>query len=223
MKYSLKTKFIFIVITLLISFVLINILYDFFYGDDIDNLYDKLYFKFKYYSREILETTINYDSISTDNVLCKGNISIKLSSVDYEKSSGLLKTNFEIYSNDKSFLDELRFMLCVHNDTELFYNSPIGDMLFVGNTDYLLYNKSLYSKLSAKKFDISKLDEDTKFDIVSTSNTHCKSIELEFNIGTEMQSRVYIEFLDLIYKQLYNVSRKVFDPLGEFRFVINIQ
>lgn len=225
MKYSLKKKFIFICIALLIFFVLINILYDFFYGDDIDNLYDKLYFRFRYYSREILETTINYNDSNTNNVLSKDNISIKLSSIDYEKSSGLLKANFEIYTKDESFLDKLHFMLRIHNNTELFYNSSVGDMLFVGNTDYLLYNKNLYPKLSAKKFDISKLDEATRVDIVNTSNTNCKSIELNFNLGEnyEIQDKLYIEFLDLIYKPLYKISHKVFDPLGEFRFIINIQ
>lgn len=225
MKHNLKKKFVFIIIGLLMCFILINILYDFFYGDDIDNLYDKLYFRFRYYSREIIETTINSNDDSANNVLFQNNISVKLSSIDYDKTSGLLNANFDIYTNNEESLDKLRFMLCIHDDKSIFYNSSVGDMIFVGNTDYLLYNKNLYSKLSAKKLDVSKLDEDTQFNIVSTPNTSYKSIELNLNLGKnyEIQDKLYIEFLDLIYKTPNNTSHKIFDPLGEFKFVINIQ
>lgn len=215
-------KFIIVVLWLLFLGLIINLLYDFFRGDNVNNLYDKLYFRAKYYSREIIETTINYNDTSKNNIISKNNISIKLSNISYEKENGLLNANFEIYTNDNSYLEKLRFMLCAHDDKSMFYNKSVGDMLFVGNTDYLLYNKDLYSKLSNKKYDIIKLDVDSQFRINNTENTNCKSVELKFNLGKNeiIQDKFYIEFLDLIYRQLNQVSNKIFDPLGEFKFII---
>lgn len=216
----MKKKFFIISICFIVFFILINIFYDFFYGDNINNIIDKILFRKNYYLREILEC--NYNEKNSVAILSKNNISIKLSNVNYETEAGVLNVNFDIYTNNNEVLNELRFMLCVHDNKTMFYNNSVGDMLFVGNTDYLVYNKNLYSKLSTKKLNYSKLNEEKKFDIVNTSSPSCKNIKLEFNLGEnyKIQDKLYIEFLDLIYKPQNDTSHKIFNPLGEFKFVI---
>lgn len=215
-------KFIIIGIFFFIFFIFVNIFYGFFYEDNINSLRDKITFRIKYYSREILEQCLEYNKDSYAKI-SKDNISIELYNLSYEQSSGLLSINFNFYTNDKQILEKLRFMLRVHDDKNIYYNKSVGDLLFVGNTDYLLYNKNLYSKLSTKGLDTNQLDEDTSFNISNLENGKYKTLSLTFNLGEnyKISDNLYIEFLDLIYKPQYNNCYKIFNYLGEFKYKIS--
>lgn len=218
-------KFIIIGVILFIFFILVNIFYGFFYEDNVDNLIDKLSFRMKYYSREILECNLNYnkDEANINNVISKDNISIELYNINYDQSSGKLETNFKIYLNNEQNLEKLRFMLRVHDNKNIYYNKSVGDILFVGNTDYLLYNKNLYFKLSSKGLDTKKLDDDTSFNLSNSENGNYKILSLTFNLGAnyKISDNLYIEFLDLIYKPESDNCYKIFKHLGEFKYKIS--
>lgn len=216
-------KFIAIGIFFLILFIFVNIFYGFFYEDNIDSLLDKITFRIKYYSREILEYSLDYNKNEMHSIISKDNISIELSNINYEQSSGKLTADFNFYTNDEKNLEKLRFMLRIHDNKNIYYNKSVGDNLFVGNTDYLLYNKNLYFKLSTKGLDTSKLDEDTSFKFSNLENGKCKalSVVLDLDENYKISDNLYIEFLDLIYKPKYDNSYKVFNYLGEFRYKIS--
>lgn len=219
----MKKKFIVIGIFFFIFFVFVNIFYGFFWEDNIDNLLDKIYFRIKYNSREILETSLKYNKNKLPIIISKDNISVELYNINYEQSSGQMITNFKIYSNDGQTLEKLRFMLRVHDNKNVYYNKSVGDNLFVGNTDYLLYNKNLYYKLSTKGLDTGKLNDDTTFKLSNSEKSNCKNLSLSFNLDKnyKISDSVYIEFLDLIYKLEQNNSYKIFNYLGEFRYKIS--
>ncbi len=220
----MKKKFLVITICFIIFFILVNIFYNFFYGDDIDNIMDKILFRKNYYLREIIEC--NYDKNSSECIISKGNISIRLNNINYENSNRTLKVNFDFYTNDSKPLKSLRSMLRVHDDSNIYYNKSIGDRtLFVGNTDYLLYNKNLYSQISTKGFLTNQLNEDEIFDFSNTINSNCLQLELMFDLDkdNELSKVLYIEFLDLIYKCEYDNSNKIFYPIGECKFIIDLK
>ncbi len=216
-------KFIIICIFFFVFFILVNIFYGFFYEDNIDSLQDKITFRIKYYSREILEHSFNNNENELPAITSKDNISIELSNINYEQESGKMTINFKFYTNDEKNLEKLRFMLRIHDNKNIYYNKSVGDNLFVGNTDYLLYNKNLYSKLSTKGLDTSKLDEDTSFKFSNLENGKYKTLSLTFNFGEnyKISDNLYIEFLDLIYKPECDNSYKLFNYLGEFRYKIS--
>jgi len=219
----LRKKFIIISILFFCFFILINIFYGFFYDDNIDNLLDKLSFRINYYSREILEQCLDYNKTKLPTIISKDDMSIELSNINYEQSSKKLSIDFNFYTNDERNLEKLRFMLRVHDGKKIYYNKSVGDNLFVGNTDYLLYNKNLYFKLSTKGLDSSKLDENTSFNLSDLENGKYKTLSLIFNLGENCNTldNLYIEFLDLIYKPEYDNCYKIFNYLGELKYKIS--
>ncbi len=218
----MRKKFVIIVILFIVFFILVNTFYGFFYEDNVGNLLDKITFRIKYYSREILEYNLDYNK-DKNAIISKDNISAELYDTNYDPLSGQLTINFKFYTNNEKLIERLRFMLRVHDDEKIYYNHSVGDQLFVGNTDYLLYNKNLYPKLSTKGFDTSKLDEETSFRFSSLENGKYKTLSLTFNLGknNETSNNFYVEFLDIIYAPKYDNSYKVFDYLGEFRYKIS--
>lgn len=162
MKYSFKKKVVFVTIWFLILYILINILYGFFYADDLKMLQNEIKFRIAYNFREIIETTLDYDSYKKDdesNVISKDSISIKLSDIDYEQTTGVLKLNYDFYMNDGQSLDSIGAILRVHDDKKMFYNSFFGVAFVVNRIDYLLFDENIYPITTTKNFDTSKLDD----------------------------------------------------------------
>ena len=81
----MKNKFIILCVSSIFFFILVNIFYGFFYEDNIENIMDKILFRTKYYSREILEKTIKYNNIGNDNIIRKNNISMRLANINYKE------------------------------------------------------------------------------------------------------------------------------------------
>lgn len=219
----MKKKFIILCVSSIIFFILVNIFYGFFYEDNIENIMDKILFRTKYYSREILEKTIKYNNIGNDNIIRKNNISIRLANINYKESSGILKANFELSSNEANSFDKISYMMKINDKQNVFYNERVGEKLYVDNLDYLLFNNNLYNKLSNKRLDTDKLDDETHLITLSKLNETTTNIEITLNLekNYKIQENLYIEFLNLIYQPKSNNSHKVFDGFGSFSFVIN--
>lgn len=217
----MKKKFIVLGILAIIILICINLLYGFFYEDNIKNVVDKFIFRNKYYSREIMDKQVLYGNFESDNQLTKNNISIQLSDISYDQPSGKLDAIFEVSANDNQALDKICFLLKVNDNKNIFYNKRVGEKLFVDNLDYLLYNNDLYYKLSTKDLDTSSLEKQNPIG-TSPKDTNSKTIEMTLYLGEnyEISDNLYIEFLNLIYKPTSSNSHKVFDGYGSFRFVI---
>ena len=221
----MKKKFIILSILIIIFIILINLFYGFFYDDNIENVMDKILFRTKYYSREILDKHLEYNNINDgeEYILSKNNISIKLLNINYEESSGNLKANFEVYANDDKTLNKIHFLSKINDDNNIFYNKQTGVRLYVDNLDYLLYNNNLYDKLSTKNLDTSKLDNENNSISTSQKDSKTKNIEITLNLGEnyKIQNSLYIEYLNIIYKPELHNSYKVFNSYGSFRFIID--
>lgn len=222
MKYSFKKKVIFVTIWFLILYILINILYGVFFADDLKMLQNEIKFRIAYNSREIIETTLDYDSYKKEdasNVLSKDSISIKLSDIDYEQTTGVLKLNYDFYMNDGQSLDCIGAILRVHDDKKMSYNSFFGAAFVINRIDYLLYDENVYPII----FDTSKLDDISFFEIYDSEDGTYQKLDLVFNLGEnyEIQDNLYIEFLNVVYEPLGDFWYKAIEPLGEFKFIIN--
>ena len=103
----------------------------------------------------------------------------------------------------------------------MFYNSIIRKKMYVDNTDYLLYNHNLYNKLSFKDFNIDNLN-DKQFSIVNSNTKNEKNIEVCLNLkeNYELSNNLYIEILGLIYKPKLENSYKLFDSIGELKYIV---
>lgn len=216
----MKKKIIIIFILYIIISILVNIFYGFFYEDDIGNIIDKLNFRKKYNSRKIVTQT--YDAKNDTNSMFSNNIvSISLSNLSYKKNEGKLKFNLIFSLKDKKTIEDLCFILKVHNNNNMFYNSIIGKKMYVDNTDYLLYNHNLYNKLSFKDFNIDNLN-DKQFSIVNSNTKNEKNIEVCLNLkeNYELSNNLYIEILGLIYKPKLENSYKLFDSIGELKYIV---
>lgn len=213
----MKKKVIILSILFIVFFILINIFYDFFYGDNA-SLLDKILFRKKYYSREIVECNVDYNN--PEGTISKNNITVKLVSLKYEEGSGELEAEFDFNVEDGTRLRELRAMLRVHDNQEIFYNSSIGDMLFLGETDYVLYNSNLYSRLSTKNFGIAKQNT-TDFNFSTMYDKKNLKLNLKLGKNYEVLGNLYIEFLDVIYMTDSYYCYKPMYPLGEYKFIIN--
>lgn len=218
----MKKKIIIILILYITISILVNVFYSFFYGDDISNIIDKVDFRKKYYSRKIVVQ--NYDSkINTNSVFSEDMVSISLYNMSYEKKEGKLKFNLNFFLNDKRQIEDLCFILRVYTNNDILYNSIIGEKMYVDNTDYLLYNHTLYNSLSVKNFNTDNLN-DTKFSIVNSLTENTKSIEvcLDIEKNYEITDNLYVEILDLIYKPALDNQYKLFDTLGELKFIVKL-
>lgn len=218
----MKKKFIILGILTILILICINLLYGFFYEDNIKNVVDKFIFRNKYYSREIMDKQMLYGDFENNNILTKNNISIQLSNISYDQPSGKLNAIFEVSANDNQSLDKICFLLKVNDNKNIFYNKRVGEKLFVDNLDYLLYNNDLYYKLSTKNLDTSSLEKQNPIG-TSQKDDQTKNVEMTLYLGEnyEISDDLYIEFLNLIYKPTSSNSHKVFDGYGSFRFVIN--
>lgn len=222
MRCKFKKKFIILSILTIVILVCINLFYGFFYEDNIKNVVDKIIFRTKYYSREIIDKQVLYGDFENNNMITKKNISMQLSNINYDQTNGKLDVNFKVSTNNNQSLDKICFLLKVNDNKNVFYNKRVGEKLFVNNLDYLLYNNDLYYKLSTKDLDTSKLENDG---LISTpqQNKNSKNIEITLYLGEnyEVSDNLYIEFLNLIYKPELDNSYKIFNSYGSFRYIIN--
>ena len=221
----MKKKFIILGILAVVILICINLLYGFFYEDNIENIMDKILFRTKYHSREIIDKHLKYNNIKDEEeyILSKNNISIKLLDINYEESSGNLKALFEIYTTDDKTLNKIHFIPKINDNNNILYNKQVGVKLYVDNLDYLLYNNNLYNKLSTKSFSTNKLDNDDNSIITTQKDSKTKNIEITLNLGENYKIQEYLsfEFLNIIYKPELDNSYKVFNSYGSFRFIID--
>ena len=219
----MKKKFIILWIFSIILFILVNIFYGFFYEDNIEKIVDKILFRTKYYSREILEESVEYSNTQNDNKLTKNNISIRLENIKYEETSGILKANFELSSIEPNYLNEISYIMKIDDKKNIFYNERVGEKLYVDNLDYLLFNHDLYDKLSTKKLNTDRLEIKENLINLSKTNDNTTNIEILLNLEKhyKIQNCLSFEFLNLIYKPKSYNSYKVFNGFGSFKFVIN--
>lgn len=211
----MKKKVIILSILFIVFFILINIFYDFFYGDNA-SLLDKILFRKKYYSREIVECNVDYNN--PEGTISKNNITVKLVSLKYEEESGELEAEFDFNVEDGTELYEICAMLRIHDGQNIFYNSCVGRKMFLGETDYTLYNKNLYQKISTKGFEVSKQNEPKE-----EETPLGRKGKLNFNLekNYKISDKLYIEFLDVIVQMEPIDYYKPMYPLGEYRFIIN--
>lgn len=217
MKFLKKLFIVFIWIFLLNIFVMLA--YGFFYEDDANKLKDMLTYKFKFHTRTIAKTSLEYNKFNdAQNVVSKNNISIKLTDINYDKTSGNLKLNFDFYTNDKQNFDRnIGTILRIYDDNNLFYNSLLGN-LSTENKEFLLEEKKY------KNLDDSFLDESSNFEIMDSEQGYCKKVEINLNLGKDYQilNALNIEFQDFMYRTVDEfLAHRAIEPLGEFKFIIN--
>ncbi len=215
---SFKKKFILIFIWLLLLIIIINLLYGFIYGNDIELLKEELKFNFKYYTRKTVQSTIDYEKDSALNtIISKNNISIKLNKLNYDKVTGKLNLDFEFYTNDNQVLDKnIGSIVRIYDSKNIFYNSFIGEAV-TENT------QRLSNKKVNKKLDGSKLNKN-KFEVYDSENRNSKKVNIELQLGEnyEILNKLNIELLDFTYKTVDEfLYHRVIEPMGEFKFVIN--
>lgn len=219
----MKKKFIILGILAIIILICINLLYGFFYEDNIKNIMDKILFRTKYHSREIIDKQVLYGNFEKDSMITKNNISLKLSSINYEETSGILNADFELSSTEPNFLEEICYIMKINDKQNIFYNKRVGEKLYVDNLDYLLFNHDLYNKLSSKNLKTDKSENTTNLITLSKLNNNTTNIKILLYLekNYKVQESLSFEFFDLIYKPESNNSHKVFDSFGSFRFIIN--
>lgn len=227
---SFKKKVIFAIIYVLILIIVINILHIFFYRqiaffkEQLKQVPEKISFRKEYYSRKILETTLDYDNYSqNENILSTEDISIKLRDINYDKPSGVLKANFDFYMNDGQCLDDVRFKLKSTDKEYLFYDNQVGDIAYMDNFDYLFYDQHEFYKVANKHLNQSKINRTKEFEIATSDDGMNKTFQLEFNLGKnyEIKEKINISFFNVIYRPLGDFLYKAIEPLGEFKFIIN--
>lgn len=217
MKFLKKLFIVLIWIFLLNIFVMLA--YGFFYENDASKLKEVAVYKFRFHTRTIAKTSLEYDKFNdAQNVVSKNNISIKLADINYEKASGNLKLNFEFYTNDKQNFDRnIGTILRIYDDNNLFYNFSLGN-LSTENKELLLEEKKY------KELDDSLLDESSNFEIMDSEQGYCKKVEINLNLGKDYQilNALNIEFQDFTYRteDEFLVHRAI-EPMGEYKFIVN--
>lgn len=215
---SFKKKFILIIIWLLLLGIIINILYGFIYENDAELLKEELKFNFRYYTRTVVQASLNYEEEKQPSaVVSKNNISIKLNDISYDKITGKLKLDFEFYTNDNQiFCKNIGAIARIYDSKNIFYNSLIGNAV-TENKEQLL-NKSVN-----KKLDDSKINN-SDFEIFDSENGNSKKVEIDLELGEnyEISENLNIEFLDFTYKIVDEfLYHRAIEPMGEFKFVVN--
>lgn len=215
---SFKKKFILIFIWLLLLVLIINVLYGFVYENDAEILKEELKFNFRYYTRTVVQTSLNYEDDNDLNaIVSKNNISIKLNNINYDKVAGKLKLDFEFSTNDSQiFAENIGTILRIYDSKNIFYNSLLGNMA-TENQERLL------SKTINKKLDYSKLNN-INFEVLDLENGSSKKVEIDLELGGnyEITDKLNIEFFDFTYKTVDEfLYHRAIEPMGEFKFVIN--
>lgn len=215
---SFKKKFILIIIWLLLLGIIINILYGFIYENDAELLKEELKFNFRYYTRTVVQASLNYEEEKQPStVVSKNNISIKLNDINYDKITGKLKLDFEFYTNDNQiFGKNIGAIARIYDSKNIFYNSLIGNAV-TENKEQLL-NKSVN-----KKLDDSKINN-SNFEIFDSENRNSKKVEIDLELSEnyEISENLNIEFLDFTYKIVDEfLYHRAIEPMGEFKFVVN--
>lgn len=215
---SFKKKFILIIIWLLLLGIIINILYGFIYENDAELLKEELKFNFRYYTRTVVQASLNYEEEKQPSaVVSKNNISIKLNDISYDKITGKLKLDFEFYTNDNQiFGKNIGAIARIYDSKNIFYNSLIGNAV-TENKEQLL-NKSVN-----KKLDDSKINN-SNFEIFDSENRNSKKVEIDLELSEnyEISENLNIEFLDFTYKIVDEfLYHRAIEPMGEFKFVVN--
>lgn len=216
---SFKKKFILILIWLVLLGVLINVLYGFIYENDAEILKEELKFNFRYYTRTIVKKKLNYQEFNNeDSSISKNNISIKLSEINYDETTGKLKLDFEFSTNDNQIFDtNIGCITRIYDSQNIFYNSLVGSM----GTEYTerLLNKNMYKKLSD-----SKLNKNNIYELVDLDDETSKKLEINLELGENYKVSNYlnIEFLDFTYKTVDEfLYHRAIEPIGEFQFMIS--
>lgn len=212
----MKKKFFIILLLLLISFVIVNLSYDFFMIDGVKSIREKIVYRRFYNEREVLE------NVNNENELTHGNITVELKEKSYDKETGKIKMFFVFSHVDNFEIYNMYSMLRVHDGSKMFFNKAVGEnKSFVDDIDYFVYNYNLYSMLSNKEFEIDAIDFDEKFFFMREGKT--QELEIILDIGKEYQKGdvIYVEFLDLLFSA-GGFPQKAFDYLGEFRFKIEL-
>lgn len=215
---SFKKKFILIIIWLLLLGIIINVLYGFIYENDAELLKEELKFNFRYYTRTVVQASLNYEEEKQPSaVVSKNNISIKLNDINYDKITGKLKLDFEFYTNDNQiFGKNIGAIARIYDSKNIFYNSLIGNAV-TENKEQLL-NKSVN-----KKLDDSKINN-SNFEIFDSENRNSKKVEIDLELSEnyEISENLNIEFLDFTYKIVDEfLYHRAIEPMGEFKFVVN--
>lgn len=215
---SFKKKFILIFIWLLLLVLIINVLYGFVYENDAEILKEELKFNFRYYTRTIVQTSLNYeDSNNLNGMVSKNNISIKLNNINYDKITGKLKLDFDFSTNDNQiFSENIGTILKIYDSKKIFYNSLLGNMV-TENQERLL------SKNMNKKLYDSNLNN-VNFEVLDLENGSSKEVEIDLELGEnyEISDKLNIEFWDFSYKTADEfLYHRAIEPMGEFKFVIN--
>lgn len=216
---SFKKKFILILIWLVLLGVLINVLYGFIYENDAEILKEELKFHFRYYTRTTVKKKLNYQEFNNeDSSISKNNISIKLSEINYDETTGKLKLDFEFFTNDNQIFDtNIGCITRIYDSQNIFYNSLVGSM----GTEYTerLLNKNMYKKLND-----SKLNENNIYELVDLDDETSKKLEINLELGENYKISNYlnIEFLDFTYKTVDEfLYHRAIEPIGEFQFMIS--
>lgn len=231
----MKKKIFAILIWLIIINILINIFYYLIMENGINIIIPQLAFKLKYYFREVAEVTVDYNDLDKNNVVSKNNISIKLSSINYEQASGELNLKFEFYTNNDNILENIGSVLRIYDNKKIFYHGYGGTTIWDSDTaTNLLLGKNMYGEFDESNFYNKKLFgelDDTNFNsglgttITGLDNDDEPVIEevtLNLGKGYEISDNLYIDFLDFQYKSVDEfVWRKAIEPLGELKFIVN--
>lgn len=225
MKISFIKKFLIIILWIAILNIFVSIFYGFFFANDFQELKDEIFFRIKYYSREIVSINLSYNDIkdNKNNVISKENISVKITDINYDQSSGKLKLNLEFYTNDGQNLENIMCMLRICDSKNVFYNDMLGIAEMVDNIDYLVYTQKLYNNFDIKKLNIMKIDKEINGTFYTSNDENYKNIELKLDLDAnyEFSNELSIKLLDLIYTPAGDFSYKPIEPLGEFRFTID--
>ncbi len=231
----MKKKFLVLLIWIIIINILINIFYYLIMENGINILIPQLAFKIKYYFREVIEVAVDYNDLNKNNVVSKNNIAIRLSSINYEQTSGELNLKFEFYTNNDDILENIGSVLRIYDNKKIFYHGYGGATIWDSDTAMnLLLGKNMYGK-----FDESNLYNKKLFGELDDTNFNfgfCTTItgldnddepvteEVTLNLGKkyEISDNLYIDFLDFQYKSVDEfIWRKAIEPFGEFKFIVN--
>lgn len=216
---KLRKKVLFIFVWFIVLGVLINILYGVFYNNDLGTLKDFIVFNFKYHTRKIEESTIEYSEFSkenSNNVISKNNISIELLNMEYVETTGDLNLSFEFYTNDnKSFVENMGFLLKIYDGENIFYNETLGNYTSDNETFLKKVDKNLKTDYLYKN-----IIENMSF----SSNSKNAILDIKMNLGEnyKINEDLNISIIDYMYRTTEEyLQHRAIEPMGEFKFIID--
>lgn len=216
MKFRKKLLIVIIYMSLL------NIIIMFFYTDSIKDLKNTLIFKSKYVRKTVLETNLNYNDISENNIISKNNFSIQLSNLNYNKENGSLKLEFKFYTNDEKMISNIEYIIIIYDSKKIFYLNE--------RSNEQKYAKYITKEKPYKSLDKNMIESDEQYKsyYIKDYNSEYeiqKTFELEVFLGENYNilDELNIDFWNLTYKEIDDfTSRKVIEPLGEYKFIVDV-